>query len=259
MNHEQQAVFARALLDPALPCPPGLRSAGGVDAERRFSVHRNNVMASLVAALADNHPLVHSILGEPAFRALASAFVAAQPPRSPVLAHYGAGFDGFLEQLGPTLRRPWLADLARLEFARVQACHAADAPPLVRAHAEAVLARRGDPATLRLLPHPATQVVFSRHPVVSMWAAYQGGDALEGIETRPGECALVVRPEYDVLVLACDQGCASFVAAVQGGLPFGEAAAQAAEVPGFDLAATLSLLFRHGALAALAQEEEETA
>ena len=40
--------FAAALLDPALPCPAHLRAWNGSDATRRFSVHRNNVVGSLV-------------------------------------------------------------------------------------------------------------------------------------------------------------------------------------------------------------------
>ncbi len=43
-----QRDFARALLDPQQPCPPGLRSWNGCDPAARFAVHRNNVVSSLV-------------------------------------------------------------------------------------------------------------------------------------------------------------------------------------------------------------------
>lgn len=51
MSHQQ--VFAQALLNPAQSCPPGLTTWNGSDPARRFAVYRNNVIVSLVDALAD--------------------------------------------------------------------------------------------------------------------------------------------------------------------------------------------------------------
>ena len=45
-----QPDWAAALLDPERPPPPGLRAWNGSDPARRFAVHRNNVVASLVSA-----------------------------------------------------------------------------------------------------------------------------------------------------------------------------------------------------------------
>lgn len=51
MSHQQ--AIAAALLDPAQPCPPGLTTWNGSDPAHRFAVYRNNVIVSLVDALAD--------------------------------------------------------------------------------------------------------------------------------------------------------------------------------------------------------------
>lgn len=51
MSHQQ--AIAAALLDPAHPCPPGLTAWNGSDPAHRFAVYRNNVIVSLVDALAD--------------------------------------------------------------------------------------------------------------------------------------------------------------------------------------------------------------
>ena len=51
-----QAAFAQALLDPDLPCPSGLCTWNGSDPARRFAVYRNNVVVSLIDALADIVP-----------------------------------------------------------------------------------------------------------------------------------------------------------------------------------------------------------
>ncbi|WP_261172414.1 DNA-binding domain-containing protein, partial [Bordetella pertussis] len=59
-----QAAFARALLDPLAPCPPGLRRAGDADPAQRYAIYRNNVVASLIQALA--LPGRHGAAGIPA-------------------------------------------------------------------------------------------------------------------------------------------------------------------------------------------------
>jgi hypothetical protein len=105
---------------------------------------------------------------------------------------------------------------------------------------------------LQLALHPSLSTVESRHAVVSLWAAHQGEGGLEAVHVDTPECAVVVRPALDVLVLKAPAGAAAFVAAVGRGCPLGEAAAIAAgAAPGFDLTATLSLLLGHGALTSL--------
>lgn len=241
-----QGVFAAALLDPALACPRGLRTREGAAVGRRFDVHRNNVVASLADAVADTFPVVRALVGEAFFRALAVTFVRSHPPRSPVLHAYGNAFPAFIGGFRPAAALPYLPDVARLEWARAQACHAADAQPLT------VAPEAGDRVG-ELLPvlHPATRLVASPHAVVSLWAAHQQEGAPERLETTPAENALVVRPAHEVLVLRCDDGTAAFVRAAQDGLAFGECAAAGTACPGFDLAGCLSLLLAHGALAAL--------
>ena len=49
-----QNTFAAALLDPDLPAPAGLTTWNGSDPARRFRVYRNNVIISLIDALADS-------------------------------------------------------------------------------------------------------------------------------------------------------------------------------------------------------------
>lgn len=90
---------------------------------------------------------------------------------------------------------------------------------------------------------------------VSLWAAHQGDGDAQSLCPEPGETALVLRPDLDVLVLACDPGTALFVQCLQRGADLAESAGNAAAAAGFDLSATLSLLMAHGALTAIALPE----
>ena len=247
-----QRVFADALLAPERRCPPGLRAWNGSDPDARFAVYRNNVVSSLIDAVADTFPVTQELVGEEFFRAMAALFVRQHPPRSPVLPHYGAAFAGFVEDFEPARSVPYLADVARLEYARVQACHAADAPPLDREAIGAALAAGEDLAELRLVGHPSLGVVRSAYAIVSIWAAHQGEGDLADVDPACAQSALVLRPDHEVLVLALPAGADRFILALLAGQGLAQAAAAAAaEDAGFDLPAALALLLRHGAWCSL--------
>ena len=252
MNALVQAEFAAALLDAERSVPAGLCAWNGSDPARRFAVYRNNVIVSLVAALADTFPVLRQLVGDEFFDAMAGLYVRAHPPASPVLAHYGEGLADWLAAFEPARALPYLSDMARLERARIAACHAADAQPLA---AEAIAARLADPASLpgaRLTLHPSCRVLRSPFDVHALWAAHQrdepsddDGPAID-IDTA---CAMLVLrdPADEVLVIGIDDGAAGFIGALLDGRRLGDALQQA---PGVDLAGTLALLLRHGAVVA---------
>jgi hypothetical protein len=245
-----QAIFAAALLDAQAPLPSGLRAWNGSDPARRFGVHRNNVVVSLVGALADTFPVLRQLVGDEFFDAMAGVFVRAHPPASPVLAHYGAGFADWLAGFAPARALPYLPDMARLEHARVAAYHAADAEPLAAPAIAAHLARPASLPGARLRLHPSCRVLHSAFCVHALWAAHQGdtpfGADGPAIDIGQASAMLVLRDAADeVQVIAIDAAAAGFIAALFGGHSLGDALRGA---PGVDLAATLALLLRHGAI-----------
>lgn len=247
-----QADLAACLLEPTQAPPPGLVAWNGSDPAARLAVYRNNVVSSLIDALADTCPVVQAMVGVEFFRAMASVFVRQQPPRSCLLVRYGEDFPEFIDGFAPARVVAGLADLARLEVARVRAYHAADAEPVsaqLVAQALAVGDRVGE---LRLQLHPSVSLVESAHAVVSIWAAHQDDGELERIDVERAESALVLRAALDVVVLPLGPGGAAFVSALQQAQALGEAASHASEsADDFDLSLTLALLLGHGALSSI--------
>lgn len=247
-----QAAFAVALLDPAQPRLSGLRAWNGSDPARRLAVYRNNVHSSLVDALAQGFPVVQQLVGEEFFRAMAALYVRQAPPRSPVLAHYGEDFPDFIAGFAPAQSLPYLADMARLECARVRAYHAADAAPLTRESASLALSCGQRSGALRLLCQPSLAVLDSCYAVVSLWAAHQGEGDLSSVDPYQAEAALVLRQDLEVVLLRVPASTAAFVARVLQGQRLAEAAERAARAHAdFDLSATLVLLASQGALSAI--------
>lgn len=240
--------FAAALLDPSLPTPAGLCAWNGSDPGARFAVYRNNVVHSLVAVLGDTFPVVRQLVGKNFFGAVARLFVAEHPPISPLMHRYGGDFPGWLADFEPATDLPYLPDLARLEWARLSAFHAADADPIDAQALVALLQAPDRLAVSSLILHPSLAVVPSPHPVVSLWSAHQQDDAardqqLGQLRLDAGESALVLRVDDDALVLELPAADAALVAELAGGAPLG--AAQASH-PQADLVRLLSLLLRHG-------------
>ena len=235
-----EAAFARALLDPASPTPPTVVAPAGLDAARRFAVYRNNVVVGLVDALASRFPVVERVVGAEFFRAMAQLYVAAEPPRSPLLFRYGDSFPVFVEKFPPAAALAWLSDLARLELARGRAYHAADAVPLPPAAFAAWVA--GDLTRVGIRLHPSVTLISSPFPIVSIWRAHDAG-AKPTAPSWMAEAALVARPALAVELHLLPAGGFRFMTSLSEGASFARAAElAAAEAPDFDPVRNLALL-----------------
>jgi hypothetical protein len=244
------ADLAATLLTADRPPPRGLVPA------HRFAVYRNNVVVGLVEALAAAYPAVRALVGERFFRAAAGVFVRAAPPRSPVLILYGAGFPAFLESFAPAGRLPFLADVARLERAWLEAYHGADAQPLPLAALAALpkVALAGTAVTL----HPTLSVVASRWPVHSLWAANTGRGAHADVDLERAEGVTVLRPHGTVETHRVEPGMLAFLAALKDGATLGRAAERALDAqPAVDLAAGIGRLFAIEAVIGLRPSRSE--
>ncbi|MBT3068914.1 DUF2063 domain-containing protein [Rhodoferax sp. U11-2br] len=240
-----QADFAEALLNPDLTCPGGLHSWNGSNPATRFAVYRNNVMVSLVDALADTYPVVQALVGKEFFRAMARVYAQARPPRSPVLAYYGQDFAAFIDSFAPAACVPYLTDVARLEMARVLAYHAADIPPITPQTLQEVLTDPQQLASARLVLHPSAQIIASPFSVLSIWAAHQDLQTPSIFDPTPAQTVLVFRRDLAVDMLELFKGTAHFVQALLAGITLLAAADQATQCDAaFDLTQTLALLLR---------------
>ena len=250
---EWQGAFAEALLDPARSPPPGLVRPDGRPAGRRFDIYRNNVVVALVEALGEAFPVVRTLVGDEFFEAMAGVYVRAHPPPSPRMMFYGEGLAPFLESFPPAAGLPYLPDVARLEYARRLAYHAADEPaadPSVLGGLDAAALMEA-----RLSLQAACHVLHSAHPVHAIWRFNATDDKSP---VRPAaEDVLVSRPEETVLVQLLPPGGAAFLLALRAGEPLRRAAERAAaDAPTFDLGANLASVFSARIVSAISIQQD---
>lgn len=222
-------------------------------AEARLRIHRHHVAHSLGSALAATFATVHALVGEAFFRSMAQRFIGQTLPTQPVLAEYGAGFPAFVAGYEPAASLPYLADIARLDWALNVAFHS----PMGRRLAAADLARIAAerlPSLSLDLPEGAT-LIGSRYPLDRIWNAAQPGATADTVDLSDGRAdLLVLRRSEDAAFIVLAAGEAAFVVALIEGTSLEGAAEQGARAdPSFDLSTGFGRLLGLEAFAALQQ------
>jgi hypothetical protein len=189
-------------------------------AVERLDVYANMYFFRILDVLHADYPKLRAVLGDDAFHNLATEYLAAKPSRHPSLRFVGAALPAFLAAHASGRERPWLAELAALEWARVDVFDREDEPPLTR---ETVAATPPDAfPELRLATLAALELVPAAWTVEATWRALEGGgDAAEPARAAPGHALVVWRRGVTVHHRAADAREAAALALVRGGATFG--------------------------------------
>lgn len=214
------------------PIDAGLRAVvrehGTLGAAARIEIYADMYRARLVDVLREDFPRVCALLGDETFAAVAERYLARHPSRQPSVRHLGHRFAGHLAV--ENLPHPFLADLAHLEWARVEVFDAPDPEPLRLADLAAIAPADWPALTLR--PIAACRIVSSAWPVHEIWATAGDGDARRAWPAVPTRIR-VWREEWSVSHAAMGAIEAAAFGVLQRGVPFAEicAAAEAGREP----------------------------
>jgi hypothetical protein len=215
--------------------------ADGLSVAARLAVYRHHIFTSLTDALEATFPVVCRLVDRRFFGWLADRYVRERPPAGPCLFEYGADFADFIAAFPECQHLPYLADVARLEWAMNAALHAADVTALepegLRALTPAELAR------LALRLDPSVTLLASAWPIDRIWRANQP-DANGAVDLDAGAVRLEVRRVGDdVVYRALAPATFALRAALAAGQTLEDAVERAlAEDAAFDLAAGIRAL-----------------
>jgi hypothetical protein len=221
----------------------GLNAAG-------LAVYRNNYRLGLIDTLNMIYPVCGQIVGEEFMTGLAREYSKRHASYSGNLHRYGAAFGDFLQGFPPAQTLPYLADVARLEWAVHRSYYAIDQSPLTAMALASVAAEQyGD---LHFSLCSSCHVLASPWPIASIWQGHQPGHVLAVQLDGGGETVLVQRTAGRVGVTVLSPGMAAMLQSLQQGEALGQAAEQALQAEaGFDLQAALMRLFADGLTANL--------
>jgi hypothetical protein len=248
---ELQAAFADQLAGRDRLDLLGLVSGESIPAASRIAVYRHHLGESLSAALAMTFPTVQALVGKAFFGRLARDFLAEFLPAQPVLAEYGADLPSFIPGYGPVCGLPYLADIARLDWALNVAFHAEPVGRLTIGELSAIAAE--DMPSRRLALPAGSRLLESSYPLEEIWRASQPGAGEGRVELAAAGCALLVLPDTpSSFFTRLSEGEAGFVRALAAGstLEAATGTAFAADTT-FDLSKSFARLVHLGAFAAL--------
>lgn len=214
---EQQRAFAAALRDPQAACP--------VAPSRNLSIYRNNSAIAFRGALERSFPAILRRVGVDYFRQLCAHYRERFPSRSGDLHFAGQHFAEFLAgHLADDYA--WLADLARIEWAREQASVAAELPPLP----VSALAGHDGESLERLVfgLQPSLHLVASPFPVFTVWERNHSGNVTPVDQSMGGEVGLIRIRSDTPQIRRLELPVFTFLTSLREGTTLGEAVSRAA-------------------------------
>jgi Putative DNA-binding domain len=151
--------------------------AARVDAPPRgLATYRANAHASAERALLAAYPVIAQLVGSEGFAHLARDFWHQHPPQRGDLAQWGDALPPFLAASVQLIDTPYLADVARIEWALHICAQANDA---AQDAASFALLTQHDPSALMLQLAPGTQVLPSPYPAAAITLAHMGEGTLD--------------------------------------------------------------------------------
>ncbi|MBI3144891.1 MAG: putative DNA-binding domain-containing protein [Pseudogulbenkiania sp.] len=219
----------------------------GLTAGERLQIYRNMVFNTLSGALKTSYPSVLCLVGADCFDGAAARYIAAVPSRSGNLQDFGEAFPDFLATMPETVELPYLADVARLEWARQESYLAAEARPIAP-ECLTSLGEEGLAGSVFAL-HPSVRLIDSHYPVLDIWRFCQEENHDYLRLGEHGQAVLVWRKGTQIVMQAISSSSCQFITGLLAGMPLGAAIGSAgAHDPRFDLSVNLHLLLQNDLL-----------
>jgi len=228
----------------------------GLPAAQRMKIYKHIVENTLSEALTTSYPAILALVGADFFAMAADRYFRRYPPESGNLQDYGASFPDFLSAMQEAASLPYLADVARLEWARQQTYLAADAACLNQAGAAQRLQAAGDrPMRLRL--HPGVRLIDSTHRIFDIWQYCMAPDSERLQLAGDGQSVLLWRDGSQVAMQLMDAAATAFLQHIEQDMAMHRALelVQLHGYPDFDLSDLLPFLVANHMVADIQPEE----
>jgi hypothetical protein len=252
---ELQLQLGRAVLGGDTAALAAAVCGDGLDPAARLQIYRNHAFATIGAVLEGTFPVVCRLVDKRFFAYAAHEYLREHPPHSRCLVEYGADFADFLAGFEPCKDLPYLADVARFEWALNTAATVREAAPLPTEALAAVPPEKAACLGVRL--QPSVRYFASGWSIDTIWQANQRSE-VPTVDLARGITSIEIRRDRDTVAWRrLDPGTFAFRTAIADGLVLAAAAATATvQDPAFDLAAAIDGVFAEGLAVAFCSPQE---
>ncbi|MBS0217222.1 MAG: putative DNA-binding domain-containing protein [Proteobacteria bacterium] len=201
-------------------------ASGFVDGDRRdqrLRIYGDAYRLRLIDVLANDFPVLHALVGETMFEALATGYLHAHPSRHPSVRHFGRDFADWLRRQEHPSTWSILADF---EWMQGEVFDAADAAAIAMEDIAALPAEAWP--GLRFALHPAIRRVRTPGCIPTMVEAHHAGRPLPSTEDRDPSDWLLWRDDFRVHWRRLDADEAALLGMAVDGATFAELCARLA-------------------------------
>ena len=203
---------------------PWFAANKGIEVPHRLDVYRNAYYIRLQESLAHDFPVLLAYMGGAAFGREMAAYLKACPSTSPSLRQLGERLPDYLSDHN----MPLLADLARLEWAVLEAFDAADSRVLTVKALQNIPPERWQNLHFEL--HPSVTVLDVRTRAYEVWNAYRKQQLLPDQQNDAMAPLLIWRSPGGLSVKPVSTECHSLLVSLRNRLSFAQACEQLAVV-----------------------------
>ena len=199
-----------------------IREHGPLSSVERLDIYANMYFFRIRDIVREEYSKVVACIGDGDFHNLIVDYLLARPPEHPSVRNAGQRLPSYLAEHELAAERPWLAELAALERARIEIFDAADTDTLTVDHLRTLSPEDFAGLPLRLIP--AQLVLDAQYAVEELWQRLDD-DGSEQEQAREPEHAprqiLVWRQDVLVYHRALEDDEAQLWPLVREGVPFG--------------------------------------
>jgi hypothetical protein len=154
-----------------------IKSDKRLTAEQHLGIYRHSIQGILGQHLRAVYGVVAQLVGAEFFEYLTETYIDQSPPISTVLSEYGEDFSSTLLNHPALKNMPWIAEVARLEWARSQAWHGVNQAPRSFNDLSTLSEVEYNQVVLQL-PDSA-QLLESNYAIYDVWLAHQNNEYLD--------------------------------------------------------------------------------
>ncbi|HPY40522.1 MAG TPA: DNA-binding domain-containing protein [Thiolinea sp.] len=209
-----------------------VKTQGSLTSEQRIGIYRNSAHGILLDYLESLYPVCFELVGTEFFGRAAHSFIDQEPPTSPFLADYGAGFVNHLAENPALAELQWIIEVAGLEWVRHAAWHTVNQADSDFADLETLTEQQQ--AALRFQLPASAKLLTANAPIHSIWLAHQTGEyldkpAFEEINLQQAEHVLIYRQQRSLHQLVLNEEDWAFLTALHNQATMNDLAEQFAE------------------------------
>jgi hypothetical protein len=192
-----------------------------LSSEFRLSIYANGYVTRLIEVLENDYPVLKDFMGEDSFYELCQWYIAQNPSTNASLRWFGRHMPAFLSATEPYNDKPYLAQLAELEWALVDAFNATDQDSIGEGEVAQVPIDKWP--ELSFVFHCSIQTFSYQWNILPIWQAHQEQLAMPGAQSLPEpETCLVWRRDLKTLFRTLEGDEAVLFSAAREGANFSQ-------------------------------------